>query len=221
MAQRAVLALLAAALLGGCAQNAYFELQVDLPPNPAGETWYAQIQIRDSEGHSFGIPWMGGDVPTVPLTDARQWDCISVQGVDASRSLHVRVRFCRSEDCLDLEDGDPPERLFSFETPFYIGSRTYFRIAVPSIPDCATDTDCDVGVCITDRCGCRADADCGTGYACEPDSGCVRVVDRCSIEGCIEGPVSATFCSTETGEHFCQRNPDITRDETYMCPIAE
>jgi hypothetical protein len=181
-----------AALLTGCAQNAFFELQVELPANPAGQTWFAQIQVRDTN-QGFAIPWMGGDLPTVPLGDARQWDCLSVESLDAQVSLHVRVRFCRSEDCLDLEDGDPPERLYSFETPFYIGSRTYFRVVVPRIPVCATDTDCDVGVCLTDRC-------------------------RCSIEGCIEGPVSATFCSTETDEHFCERNPDIRRDETYMCP---
>ncbi len=207
-----------AALLSGCAQNAFFELQVELPPNPPGQTWYAQIQVRDMDGHGFGIPWMGGDVPTVPLDAVRRWDCLSVESMDARVSLHVRVRFCRSEDCLDLEDGDPPERLYSFETPFYIGSRTYFRIVVPRIPVCATDLDCDVGVCLTDRCGCRVDADCGAGHRCEVGAGCVQVVDRCSIEGCIEGPVSATFCSTETDEHFCERNPDITRDETYMCP---
>ena len=157
----------------------------------------------------------------MPLTNARQWDCISVQSLDARLSLHVRVRFCRSEDCLDLMDGDPPERLYSFETPFYIGSRTYYRVMVGDVPTCDMTRTCDVGVCMGDKCGCVTDADCGTGFRCEVGAGCVQVIDRCSIEGCIEGPVSATFCSTETDEHFCERNPDITRDDTYMCPIAD
>jgi len=215
---RRLLFVLAVALLGsGCAQNAMFELQVQLPANPPGETWFAQIQVRDQNGHSFSIPWMGGDVPTVALGSEARWDCISVESLDPTVSLHVRVRFCHSEDCLDLEDGDPPERLYSFEAPFYIGSRTYYRVTVPRIPSCTSSLDCAVGVCIEDRCGCSIDADCGGEFRCEPGFGCVNAIDRCSIEGCIEGPVSATFCSTETGEHFCERNPEILRDETFMC----
>ncbi|MBX3275217.1 MAG: hypothetical protein KF729_33435 [Sandaracinaceae bacterium] len=211
----AILALTLTAL--GCAQNAYFELQVQLPAAPAGQTWYAQVQVRDST-NPLSIPWMGpGDVPSIPLEASPRWDCISIEGTRPDVTLHVRVRFCRSPDCLDLEDGDPPQRLYSFETPFYIGSRTYYRVQVPRIPVCTTDADCASGACIEERCGCATSADCGPTERCEPGAGCVTVVTRCQIEGCIEGPVSASYCSGETEQHFCERNPSITRDETFMC----
>lgn len=217
----------AALATAGCAQNAILELQVQLPANPPGESWFAQIQVRDQSGHEFNIPWMGGDLTSVPLTNAPQWDCLSVQSVDPGVSLNVRVRFCRSEDCLDLDDGDPPERLYSLETPFYIGARTYFRITVPEIPACdmAGSGTCasTPGVCVDGRCSCSVDAECGeaTDMRCEPGFGCVRMIDRCSIEGCIEGPVSASYCSLDTGQHFCEKNPEILRDESFMCSIAD
>ena len=217
-----------AALSAGCAQNAILELQVQLPANPPGETWFAQVQVRTAPASdplsNFSINWMGSDLRTVPLTSTSQWDCVSVQSLDPAVSLHVKVRFCRAEDCLDLLDGDPPERLYSLETPFYIGSRTYHRIVVPAIPDCASTADCTrdaVGVCVEGRCACSVDSDCGEGYACVAGVGCAQIVDRCAIEGCIEGPVSAMFCSRDTGEHFCERNPSVLRDDTFMCSLPE
>lgn len=213
-----VLTLLAA----GCAQNAFFELQIELPARPPGETWYAQVQIRDAARHPFNIAWMGGDTPSVELTGEPQWDCISVQGMDESLDLHVRVRFCHSQDCLALVDGNPLERLYTIEHPFYIGRRTYYSIEVAGIPDCSTTADCTaraVGVCIDERCGCAADDDCGEGYLCAPLSGCVREIVRCAVEGCIDG-VSGTFCTMD-GRHFCEENANISRDGTYHCPLPD
>lgn len=225
------LVFIVALLSVGCAQNAILELQVQLPAAPAGdpESWFAQIQIRNATGHPFStaegrpLPWMGGDLPAVELIDMTQWDCISVISDDPTLNVHVRVRFCRSETCVDFEDSSPPERLYSLETPFYIGRRTYYRIVVPGIPDCATDEDCmedAVGVCIDERCSCNVDTDCGAGFRCEPASGCVEEIGRCSIEGCIEG-VPAEFCSMDSGLHFCERNANISRDDTYMCTLPE
>jgi len=224
----AVLAL-AVAGLGGCAQNAILELQIELPPNPPGETWFAQIQVRQAPASdplsNFAINWMGGsDLRTVPLTTVSQWDCTSVESSDPTVSVHVKVRFCRAEDCLDLMDGDPPERLYSLETPFYIGSRTYHQIMVSNVPACTTTDDCTaggVGVCIEGRCACSVAADCAAGFTCVPGVGCVEEVGRCAIEGCIEGPVSAMFCSRDTGEHFCERNPSVLRDDSFMCSLPE
>jgi len=205
-------------LTTGCTQNAYFELQVELPANPPGETdWYAQIQVRDQTGHAFDVNWMGGDLPTVPLEASRHWECISVQGLDPSVSLNVRVRFCQDPRCLEFVDASAPERLYSFETPFHIGARTYYRVEIPEVPICA-ESDCaeTPGTCNVERCSCTSDADCGGGYRCEPSVGCVLEVGRCQIEGCIEGGIS-NFCSTTTGEHFCEKNPEIPRDDTFTC----
>jgi len=220
MRRIALIALIA--LSAGCTQNAFFELQIELPGAPAEdpESWYAQIQVRDQTGHAFDVNWMGGDLPTVPLTSAARWECISVQSLDASVSLNVRVRFCRDPRCLAFEDSTAPERLYSFETPFYVGARTYYRVQVPEIPICPTG-DCvgTPGTCSAGRCTCTADADCGGGFRCEPGVGCVLEVGRCEIEGCIEGGIS-NFCSTTTGEHFCEKNPEIERnDEMYMCSV--
>lgn len=216
------------ALSAGCTQNAFFELQVQLPadPDPSDEIeWFAQIQVRDQTGHGLDVNWMGGDLPTVPLSDAARWECLSVQSQDPGISLNVRVRFCRDPRCLAFEDSSAPERLYSFETPFYVGARTYYQVQIPQIPacvgaptDCAmTPGDCGGG----SRCTCTVDTDCegfGAGYRCEPGVGCVLEVGRCQIEGCIEGGIS-NFCSTTTGEHFCEKNPEITRNDTFMCTL--
>jgi len=209
----------------GCVENAILELQIQLPAAPEADPlpWFVQLQIRDASGHPFDIPWMGDDGSAVELEAAPRWECISVTSNDDTLDLHVRVRFCRSDNCLDLADGSPPERLYSLEHPFYIGRRTYYQITVPGIPDCMTSADCMAdaeGVCIEGNCNCNTDADCDTGHRCEPGAGCVELVGLCEIEGCIGG-VSAIFCSMDTGRHFCETNKDISRDDTYMCALPE
>jgi len=207
--------------LGGCTPDGILELQIELPAAPAGETWYAQVQVRDVSGHPLSIPWMGGDPDGLVLGSSRRWDCIAVRTLDESKSVHVRVRFCRDPRCLSLDDADPPERLFLIERPFHQGASTYLQLHVPRVPECSRDAECDVGVCIEGRCSCERDADCrGLEYAasCVPQVGCVAEVGRCEVSGCIEG-VSRYFCSMETGEHFCERNPHIDRSETWACGL--
>jgi len=216
-------ALLALALAAaGCAQTAVFELQVELPPAPAGpDTWFAQTQIRNAARHPFDLPWAAGDPRSVELTAESQWDCISIISSDEALDTNVRVRFCHADDCLDLSDSNPPERRYTLEHPFYIGHRTYYRIQIPSIPDCTSTADCASrggGLCVDGRCGCTTDGDCDVSSTCVPETGCVENVGRCSIEGCIEGNPSS-FCSMDTGVHFCEREGDISRDSTYMCDL--
>jgi hypothetical protein len=212
-----------ALLATGCAQNAILELQVDLPPAPLpsdGGSWFAQVQVRRASDHPFDIPWMGGEDQVFELGDTRQWGCISVVSGSQELDLHLRVRFCRAEDCLDLLDGTPRERLYTLEHPLYIGRHTYYRITdIGEVPDCATDGDCGgIGACISGVCGCGSAADCGGGgLTCEGGT-CLRTVGRCAIEGCIEG-VSTTFCSVEDSTHFCESNPDILRQESFECAV--
>jgi len=219
---RIVTSLLVAALglLGGCAQNAILELQLDLPAAPDANEWFALTQVRNREGHPFDIPWMGGDLGSVQLGSERQFDCISVESDDESADLHVRVRFCRSEDCLDLMDGTPRERWYRLNHPFYIGRRTYHTITIGEVPECEVTADCAVGMCDSGVCTCTTDADCGPGLICEEGNNCVEDVDRCQIEGCIEG-VSTTFCSDTTGLHFCETNDNISRDDAVECDLND
>ncbi len=220
------------ALLGlGCAQNAFLELQLDLPPAPTSEEWFAQTQVTNEEGHPFAVSWMGGDIPSVPLrAGERTTDCISVEGTDDSINLHVRVRFCKSADCLSLEDVARRERWYRLNHPFYIGRRTFHAIRIDAVPECAVDADCGgLGVC-SDMgvCECRAQTDCADGFVCEEcapgepcDTGnrCLEIVDRCRIEGCVDGP-SISFCLGEgvNERHFCETNDDFPREDLVDCP---
>jgi len=216
----ALAGVLAALVLGGCAQNAILELQVQLPEAPPDDgvgPWYAQIQLRRAADHPFDIEWMGGDLEGVELGDTPRWDCVSVQSADPSMDLHVRVRFCRSPDCLNLpHDATPRERWYRLEHPFYIGRRTYWHTTIDSVPVCERDEDCGgVGVCNDSVCGCEVDSECDGEMVCEAGT-CVEDVGRCSIEGCIEGP-STNFCSVDTGKHFCETNGYFERPESFEC----
>ncbi|HJL18596.1 MAG TPA: hypothetical protein RMH99_23245 [Sandaracinaceae bacterium LLY-WYZ-13_1] len=222
---RVALAALLLALVPGCAQNAIFELQIELPPAPSGEEWYAVVDARDSSW-PFDTPWLGPGGETFELGPSRQWACLSVQSFDQTLDLHVRVQFCRSPDCLALEDGVLRERWYTIEHPFYIGRRTYHRASIDAVPACDAEMDVgtscgDAGLCRSEgRCGCTTSADCGEGLRCERVDGegtCLHAIGRCSIEGCIDGRTS-NFCSGEDGTHYCEINPTFERDG-YQCEM--
>ncbi len=225
MSRRATWALLAL-LASGCAENAVLELQVELPPAPTGEPWFAQVQVRRAAGNGFDAVWMGSDPRAVELTSAPQWDCISVQTNDDTVDVNVRVRFCHEIDCLGFGDDTAPERRYFLQTPFYIGRRTYWATTIDAVPQCTSDSDCEVGACVAGQCGCATDADCCPSggcncpdepcYACEA-GGCVERIDRCSIEGCVADGRPSSFC-TEDGHHFCESFP-YDRREAFMCSL--
>ena len=154
---RLPLALLSALLAGGCAQNAILELQIELPPAPAGSSArFAYVQVASpNSGFDFGVDW-GDEGFTVPLTDTSQWTCVSVVGASPEVDVNARVRFCQEERCLDVADGNAPE------------SRIFVR-------------------CTSGRCGCSGDADCTAEDAVCRAGGCVDRVGRCDVEGCITG----------------------------------
>jgi hypothetical protein len=214
---------LAALLLGGCAQNSVLELQLELPPAPPEDDgngpWYAQVQVANAST-PFELDWLDVDLEAVQLGDAPQWDCISVESLDDSIDLNVRVRFCRSPNCVDMPLGTAvEERFYRLEHPFYRGRRTYWRTRIPEVPECATDGDCGgFGQCVGGRCECESDAECAGELVCEANH-CLEEVGRCSIEGCIEG-VSTTFCSIDTGQHFCETNESIERLGAFECDVT-
>ncbi len=219
MPRRLLHLLVVVALLTGCAQNAILEFQIELPPNPPGETWFAKVEVISSSDDGLALFSSGfsTNLRTIPLEDATRWDCLSIESSNPMASVLLKVRFCQSPEC-GLTDERGPRHLYRLETPFYIGSRTYYRARIPSVPTCASSDDCAVGACIGEVCGCSSEADCPEGFACVAGEGCVSLVDRCSIEGCIGG-TGSSFCSGDTGEHFCERNPGLLRDETFMCSL--
>ena len=221
-------------LMLGCSQNAVFELQIELPEAPpddgTGEPWFALVQTRRASAWDFSLETEWGssndDVAATRLTDARQWDCISVvsaqqeetnaAGDSVPLDLHVRVRFCRTPTCTSLElDRATPERWYRQHHPFYIGRRTYWRTEIDSVHQCP---DCDgVGVCIDGQCGCTTSADCPTGLECEAGN-CLEDVDRCEIEGCIDGSEGVGYCREgRTGAHYCEAFETVER--ASACPL--
>jgi hypothetical protein len=197
----ALLAVLAAAS-AGCAQNAFLELQVELPPAPDdGQTWYAFVQARPAiDAFEFGVDSQGADAPSVQLTDERQWTCLSVESADDDVDVRVTVRFCNTEDCTGFGDQDR-QRWYYVEDPFYIGHRTYTDLVIDEIPECDLTNTCGWGTCDAGVCQCTADADCPGGATCHPAGNCVLRVLRCDVVGCLGGPTSS-YCSMN-GEHFC------------------
>ncbi|MEC7523531.1 MAG: hypothetical protein VYE22_26860 [Myxococcota bacterium] len=168
-------ALLAALALSGCARNAIFELELDLPAQPAGPALYAVVQARPVGG----ADWDTLDaLPGVPLCarasegpcDDRVLDpaCAAVLSVVADESeldvpLEVRVRYCEDPSC--ATDPAAPEHLIDVERPFYRGRYTQAR------------------VCLDDVAPGR------------------ETLERCEVR-CREGTVSS-YCRLD-GTHFCE-----------------
>ena len=221
-------------LLGGCAENAILELQVELPAAPpddgTGRPWFAQVQVRDSS-QALALPWSSRrDLEPLELGSAPRWDCSSIQSFDEGIDLHLRVRFCRSPDGLEAPGDARMERWYRLDHPFYIGRRTYWQTRIHEVPECMSDGDCandpeigPVGVCTDGVCGCVVSDECPGSMTCEPDEetglgNCLLDVDRCEIEGCVNdvGRRSETFCSV-TGEHLCERYSNLESSSAYAC----
>ncbi|HBQ11000.1 MAG TPA: hypothetical protein DEF51_07410 [Myxococcales bacterium] len=204
-ARAAVAALALSGLLGGCAQNAIMELQIELPPAPAGSSeTFAYIQVATpAGGFDFDVEW--GDTGfSFPLTATRQWACVSVVSGDPTVDVNARIRYCSDPECLDVADGNAPESRVAIESPLYIGRRTFVTVGVPQVPECALAADCGgFGACESGRCVCASDADCtATNTECRA-GGCAEIVPRCKVEGCITGATD-NYCADD-GSHFCER----------------
>lgn len=146
------LLLLAALLLPGCARNAIFELELELPPRPGGSPLFAVIQMRNDAG--FSADWSGvAMVPGVALApsctrpdpapgcDERELDptCSSVVSVigggsDLTRALRVRVHFCADPACAGPTDAAAPEIRVEIERAFYTAAYTQGRVCIDVVP---------------------------------------------------------------------------------------
>jgi len=139
-------------LLGGCARNAVFELELELPARPAGGPGFAFVQIRDDAG--FDADWSAiGGPPAIPLADlcgrptpapacqdrALDPSCSAVVSVvggdsDLARPLRIRIRFCGDPACAAPADAAAPEVDVEVERAFYTGAYTQGRVCVDELP---------------------------------------------------------------------------------------
>lgn len=180
--------LVGALLAGGCARNAIFELEVDLPPQPISVApLFAVVQVASDR--AFEADWSELErlegialTPTCarpldpPPCEVRELapDCSAVvsvvgDGDDAPRPLRVRVRFCEDASCTAARDATAPETRVEFERALYEGRYTQGRVCVDRVPSTPAPTP--------------------------------TVVDRCAVR-CREGD-AAMHCRAD-GTHFCE-----------------
>lgn len=174
MLRRASALALACGLFAGCAETGVLELQIMLPPKPAGDTerLFALVQVRRSTDHPFEVDWLGEDGAAIELGEAPILHQTSVIGRDPGVDVHVKVRFCRAPSCDALVDASAPELWMALEHPFYVGRRTAWATCIATVP---------------------------TARPLQP-----LAVDRCDIHGCTVGSSSTYcssdgqhFCETD------------------------
>lgn len=169
------LSMMGVMMSAGCAQSGVLELQLMLPPLPAGETEaiFAQVLVRRSTDHPFDLDWEGGDAFGLELGAEPRLDQVSVIGADPAVDLHIKVRFCRSPTCDAVDDADAPEVWVALAHPFYIGRRTAWATCIDSVPTTvpieAVEVDrCDIRGCVS---GASATYCAGSGeHFCETDA---------------------------------------------------
>lgn len=120
----------------GCGENAILEMTLTMPAiDGSAPRRFAFIQVRRADTFPFSATWLAADdVPAVSLGDTAQEDAISVVTETDAVDVHVRVRFCVSDDCSQLTDASAPEAQFVLEHPFYLGERTRWSGAITEVP---------------------------------------------------------------------------------------
>lgn len=192
MGARIVLALLLALALTSCAQNAIFELHVDLPALAApgttttvGTARFARVQILPGTA-SFGVERLQWLTPAIPLTTTAHAVMVSVpaDGSEITQGLHVKVQLCDDEPCTHVVN----ERWYAFDRVFYQGRFTCYEVGY------AADL---------------ADSTMSAPMLGDPDTSAIPV-DRCAVTGCVSGnELSLHNCSTD-GRHFCESGGSTT-----------
>lgn len=175
-----------AALCASCAQNAFLELQLDLPPN----AWkvdgdrYANVRIVAGDA-DFEQDWEVDDPlpaflldPNVPTVQR-----VSVESKEASETKPVlaKIRFCKDPNCAALGDDVAPEVRLRIERAFYIGKRTSYTWSIPCVPNVAGQT--------------------AAPPVCDVQNDVVTEVGKCQVAGCRAGVVRE-YCAG--GKHFCE-----------------
>lgn len=215
-------------VLGGCAQNAAFEIELELPQaaSPGGRAWPAAL-VRvalDTDGAANDAAtfdaWDDGTAASIP--EARQFTlsterCTQGQGRDfpcnarlsivttrVDADVIMQIRFCNPGDgsC----DASPPELRYHIEHPFYRGQRTFLRTG--PLDGMSGTYTYNLHDDFPELCEQPAAIDQAT-----------RVIWRCRVEGCFDGtrgqiPSSDYgWCATASGASYAAGDacsPDAT-----------
>ena len=129
------LALGVAFFLGGCADNAVFDIEIQLPPG----TGAAYVDVRPEGTVDFDASWGGSDAfprhrftlnesqPTMVL--------VSVVAESIEQDALAQIHFCPSErvDCAGA-DTVHPVSCIRFQRPFHRGLRSIYRSIIGAAP---------------------------------------------------------------------------------------
>lgn len=129
---------LLAPLYVGCAENAVFELKLELPNKGAVTTpLFAVVQARSGEP-DFADMWAGSDPldgfelsaepQTVPISVVADEDTV------ITSPMRMRIRFCGSSDCSEIGSDNAFEYQLHFDRVFYVGQSTSYTVTIPATP---------------------------------------------------------------------------------------
>lgn len=157
----------------GCARNAILEVDVELPAGPTDR--YAVVQFENGDAEYLEGWESDSDYPGTPLlADEPQTVSYSVVTESSDPHLRMRVAFCITPDCTDVDDSPirVPGVWYDLPVAFYIGHRTRWTATIDAVPP-APPTE-------------------------------AVVIDRCAIEGCIEAPDGEVYFCRLDGRHYCE-----------------
>lgn len=200
----AAVGLAASLAASGCAQNALFELYVELPPatmiEGGGMARFARVialPVIASRDTTFD----GSRSRVVALEPTSQFLGVTLVRSPGfvERELTVRVIYCDTEERCDPvlpEEWAGSEDLV-FETAFHVGDTTCYAHSLP-------DDDLSDGLALPDA---------------------QRRVSACQVGGCTDDDFSeatADFCRLGTTQHFCaagQQGDVCDRLHAEMLPM--
>jgi hypothetical protein len=173
----------------GCARNAILELDVTIPAQAVVDgRGYALVEVADgvSDFDDDAFALQGEESIEVSGTEARTAR-FAVMGTSPSTEVRVRVRYCVTPRCDDLDmdvrpfmDGLRPGHRYVFERAFYVGHVTSYEVDVDPLSA-------------------------GT------ESAAPRTICRCAVAGCV-GRTTTSYCRLSAdpcnddpaNTHFCE-----------------
>src|SRR5688500_12412397 len=92
------------ALIVGCGggsegpETGRLEIVIDAPPAAAGSQ-YVVLQARPAAENPLDLVWEAEPFTSTPLGSSRTGAHLTMRSEDDTINVHLKVRFCSSEDC--------------------------------------------------------------------------------------------------------------------------
>lgn len=165
--------------LPGCGRNAYFEIDVVLPPTDPGKDRFAVVSFAPGD-QSFDAVWAGNQtLAGVKLAAGSTTQHASIESPSDQfdTAVEAKVSFCGNPSCTAVGDDTAPEARLRVVRAFYEGQRTSYTWTIACVPS----TDPKV--------------------LCTEVNRAIKQVDKCEVAGCRAG-TSSSYCVGD--KHFCE-----------------